>query len=252
MKKLFALLLCVVLVLSCTACANDTATTPSTQSSTTSSTPKDTEPSTPTQTTDPEPKPEPIVITDPSNGTALAVDLTSVGVIEKKAPSMTSASFMLEELTLQLPFVPSELAPFGWNEPFGMDEAQFVDAEATLPLANFELCDDDYNAITLLTARNDSDTEQSILDCQITSFSMSQNSITDTFGGFSLPGGIGFKSTAVNVVNVYGMPQDNANFERVEVGANYIRYINQTDSGLSYTFAFDSTGLIQKITVSLD
>lgn len=200
-------------------------------------------------------------IVDPKDGTVLDVDLTVRGEIKSNAPAMNSGEFILEGVTMQLPFAGSALSDKGWyfSENSSAKDT-VIDPNSTTNLVSFYIYDTDGNEMLLYQAINDSDSAKPVLECQISSFAADTFSLNETFGDLILPGGICLFSKAADVIEVFGTPENNNNFERVEVFEQSIKYVENKESGLCYYFSFYSSedyngelnGHIRSIRISTD
>ncbi len=200
-------------------------------------------------------------IADPEDGTILDVDLTVRGEIKSNAPAINSGEFILEGTTMQLPFNGSALTDKGWHFSENTSAKDtVVDPNATTNLVSFYIYDTDGNEMILRQAINDSNTEKNVLECQISSFEVDTLSLTENFGDLILPGGICLFSKAADVIEVFGAPENNSNFERVEVFEHSIKYVENKQSGLCYRFTFyssedyngEANGYIRSITISTE
>lgn len=267
MKKIIFVLLCLVYIISLAACSINFGNTNTNRAE--AEVPNT--PSTSVPANDPAPTEPPSSaapsetvtnkIADPKDGTVLEVDLTVRGETKSNAPAMNSKDFIFEGTTLQLPFAGSVLAQEGWrfSENTTAKDA-VVDPNSVADLVSFYLCDTDGNEILLYQAVNDSSTAKPVLECQISSFEVDTSSLNETFGDLILPGGVCLRSTAADVIAVFGGAENNSNFARVEVFEHGIRYVENNASGLCYTFHFydsedysgELNGYIHSIQISTD
>lgn len=269
MKKLISILLCLILILSLTACGDTDANTANTNSAetetqeipTTTAT-NGTTAATNGSTTTTAPNNATIdKVADPEDGTILNTDITVRGEIKTNAPAINSGEFILEGTTMQFPFEGSALVNAGWKfseNTTAKDE--LLNPNSTTSLISFHLYDTDGNQVLLYEAVNNSDSEKPVLECQISSLGINTYSLNETFGDLIFPGGICLRSTAADVLAVYGTPENNSNFERVEVSEHSIRYVENKASGLCYYFNFygsedangELNGYIESIRISTD
>ena len=200
-------------------------------------------------------------IVDPEDGTTLDVDLTVRGEIKSNAPAMNSDEFILEGTTMQLPFAGSVLTNQGWHFPeYTSAIDTVIDPNSTTNLISFSVYDTDGNEMLLYQAVNDSDSAKPVLECQISSFAADTLSLNETFGDLILPGGICIYSTAADVIEIFGTPENNSDFESVYVYESGIYYVENKVSGLCYYFSFydsedyngEANGYIRKIRISTD
>ena len=244
MKKVLAIILCLALVITLAACGKNTESMPDNEQSptkqeTTATTAVNEEQTEITTATSPK---EIGKITDPEDGTVLDVDLSIRGEIKDNAPSLNSGDFILEGKTMQLPLAGSALTDEGWHfSENGTAKDTKLKPNTTTNLVSFHIYDADGNEMLLYQAVNDSDSEKSALECQISSFGVDTFSLNESFGDLVLPGGICLFSKAADVIEVFGTPENATNFERVEVFEHSIRYVEHNESGLCYTFSFYSS-----------
>lgn len=200
-------------------------------------------------------------IVDPEDGTILDVDLNVRGEIKSNAPAMNSGEFILEGTAMQIPFAGSVLSDKGWHfSENNSAKDTVIDPNSTTNLVSFYVYDADGNEILLYQAINDSDAVKPVLECQISSFAVDTFSLNETFGDLILPGGICLYSKAADVIEVFGAPENNSNFERVEVFEHGIKYVENKESGLCYYFSFyssedyngEANGYIRSIRISTD
>ncbi len=267
MKKVLAALLCVAFVISLVACGKNTQGESGVEKTPTKQETKATETTkAPTEPTSAKqeatlPKEENAKIADPEDGTVLNVDIAARGEIKSNAPAMGSGEFILEGKTMQMPLSGAALANEGWHFS---DNNTAKDAKlkpnTKTNLISFYIYDADGNEMMLEEAVNNSDTEKTVLECDITKFSIDLFGLSDTFADLILPGGICLYSKAADVIEVFGMPENNSNFESVEVYEDGIRYVEHKESGLCYYFSFyssedyngEANGHIRKIKISMD
>ena len=200
-------------------------------------------------------------VVDPEDGTILDVDLTIRGEIKSDAPAMNSGEFILEGVTMQLPFAGSALSDKGWyfSENSSAKDT-VIDPNSTTNLVSFYIYDTDGNEMLLYQAINDSDSAKPVLECQISSFAADTFSLSETFGDLILPGGICLYSTAADVIEIFGTPENNSNFENVYVYEHGIYYVENKGSGLCYYFNFyssedyngEANGHIRSVRISTD
>lgn len=260
MKRIVVMLICVVLVFCMAACgapaekANTEAMPQQNQTST-----QGTQANNPQNTG---------TATQPTTGnttseirTTLKVDLTKRGEIKSNAPSKNSDEFVLEGTTMRLPMEGSALSAQGWTySENSTAKDKLMDPGKTTNLVSFYLYDTDGNEMMLNQAVNNNSTAKPVLECQITSFTMDTFSLNEDFGDLVLPGGISLFSTAADVIAIFGEAENNADFDSVEVGEHYVKYVENKTSGLCYFFSFYSAedyngeldGNIREIRISTD
>lgn len=178
-------------------------------------------------------------VVDPEDGTELTVDLTKRGKIENSAPAMNSGEFILEGVTLSLPFAASKLMDNGWHFSENSTAGEeLMDAQATTNLVSFYLYDDDGNEILPMQVINNADTAKTFAECEVTELKVHASEVGESFGGLILPGGICMNSTAADIIEVFGMPENNPYFDTVFVSDDGIQYIDHKETGFSYIFSF--------------
>ena len=181
-------------------------------------------------------------IVDPRDGTVLDVDLNVRGEIKSNAPALNAGELILEGTTMQFPFAGSALTDKGWHFSENSTAKDAVlDPNSTTNLVSFYIYDSDGNSLLLRQAINVSDSAKPVLECQISSFRADTFFLYENFGDLVLPGGICLFSKAADVIEVFGTPENNRNFERVEVFEHSIRYVENKESGLCYDFGFYSS-----------
>lgn len=241
MKKLLTLLLSASLMICCLgACSSE------------KSGESDNKKSEPTQEIidkKPEPKqeiPEKIVNED---GVEFTPDIKNEGEIEKDSYDLSSDKIILNGKTYSFPVRISELQENGWDFTSELSEDE-VKPGYTISLFSVSMEDEDGNILTLSELKNDSDDTISINDALLTRFSIPSNYGKNNVE-FVLPGGISKKSTAYDVLSVYGLPnEDNENFDRAYNLKTQLSYEKQKKSEMRYSFSFEEDGKVSYVTIS--
>lgn len=250
MKKIISVLLCLILVMSFVGCGENAEQNVDDSDKAQSSQPtEDSESSTETNQTDdeviPETEPVPLVISDPNNGTILEIDLSIRGEIRTDAPDIHTNQMILNGVTVEMPIQMSAMYASGWYMPESYYEQikdSLLKPNKTTSLISYFLKNEEDQRINLLRVFNEANTEATIDSCAISEFSIGTNYFYNDrmIADLILPGGICMKSTAADVIAVFGMPENNPYFNQVAVSESGISYYDHKDTGVSYHFSFYS------------
>lgn len=172
----------------------------------------------------------------------LAVDTDATGIVQS-AVAIDSKRITLGDKEYEFPVVVSELVDDGWYFDENVREnLEPVDASVTKELYDMNLYHDEYGMrLMLLEARNDKAEEQELRDCYLTKIGINRSMMEDPEKvNIVLPGGITFKSTAADVLSIYGTSEDHPNFYMAELNGSSADYIGEAFS-VSFTFFEDGT-----------
>lgn len=243
MKKMFSFLMCLALVTSLAACGENEQPDSDKNSSVQTTGQKKIEEATNTanETEETEPTEEKI-ISDPATGTVLKVDLSVKGEIKENAPDMHANQFLLNGVTVEMPIAMSSFYDLGWSIPeshYVQIKDELLEPERTTALISYFLTDPEGNKIDLIRVVNEADTEATIDACAVSEFQMTTSYYQEEwFDDLILPGGICLRSTAADIIAVFGEPENNPYFNKVSVSEAGISYKDHKDNGLSYYFSF--------------
>ena len=159
------------------------------------------------------------------------------GKVVKDAAPLGSNTVVLDGKSYEFPLRVSALLEDGWAFSSGFEFENEFDANATTNLISFYLVKDG-NEIELDSVYNDSDEVSEIEDCLLTGFRIDYFDI-DEGSEFVFPGGITIESTSLDVLNIFGNPNNNSNFERGYNLDHQLTYENHKESNLRrYSFTF--------------
>lgn len=172
----------------------------------------------------------------------LSVDTDATGVVQENSPA-NSTKITLGDKEYEFPVVVSELVDNGWYFDENVREnLEPVDASTKKELYDMNLYHDEYGVrLMLLEAKNDTTEEQELRDCYLTKIGINRSMMEDPEKvNIVLPGGITFKSTAADVLRVYGTSEEHPNFTAAKLNGSTADYICEQYS-ISFTFYEDGT-----------
>lgn len=167
------------------------------------------------------------------SGTQFTPDLTIKGEIKKGTCNVDGTTVTVDGVTFDLPLKISDLLDKGFSIPYDMPD-DLVAPKSPFKLIGYCFYKGDNKSFYFDRVYNDTDSEAKIEDCLITAISI----YTDYNENFVLPGGITEKSTAANVLSVFGNPYDNKKFADGFNGDSALDYIDNKKSGASFRFEF--------------
>lgn len=186
-------------------------------------------------------------------GKPLTVDFKTHGEITSDAGSIETMAITLAGVTYDLPCAVSKLLDNGWR--FYADEIaeQSVSAQTETSVMGFNLY---YGESEVVTAeigrlRNDSTAKASVRDCVVTKISITIPEKAEDVVSFVLPGGINERSTAADVIEVFGSATDNEAFDFVQTGTSMLFYSEHKATGASFAFNFSDDGTLASVMVIL-
>lgn len=172
----------------------------------------------------------------------LAVDTDARGVVQTDMP-LENKRIILGNKEYDFPLVVSELIDDGWYfDENARERLEPIGANVSTELYDMNLYHDEYGMrLMLLSIRNDSDTEQELRDCRLTKIGINRSMIEDLEKvNIVLPGGVTFKSTAADVVDIYGTVDNKGIFYAVELNGSSADYIGELFC-VNFTFMNDGT-----------
>lgn len=186
-------------------------------------------------------------------GKPLTVDFKTHGDITPDAGSIETMAITLAGVTYNLPCVVSKLLDNGWR--FYSDEIadQSVAADTETSVMGFNLY---YGESEIVTAeigrlRNDASAKASVRDCVVTKIAITIPENAEEVVSFVLPGGINERSTAADVIEIFGAATDNEAFDFVQTGASMLFYSEHKTTGASFAFHFSDDGTLTSVMVIL-
>ncbi len=240
MKKLLSFFMCLALVTSLVSCGKNEQAHLSEDNSVLTTVQKEETSDTATETKETEAVEKSIF--DPENGAVLKINLSVKGEIKENAPDMHANQFLLNGVAVEMPIAISSFYDLGWSIPeshYVQIKDELLEPERTTSLISYYLTDTVGNKIELIRVVNEADTEATIDACAVSEFIMHTSYYQEEwFDGLILPGGISLKSTAADIIAVFGEPENNPYFNKVSVSESGISYKDHKDNGLSYHFSF--------------
>lgn len=179
------------------------------------------------------------------NGKPLKVDFMTHGAVSEDAPALDSKKIVIAGVSYEFPCAVSRFMENGWH--FYSDEIaeQTVSADTETNVMGFTLyTEEDGITLEIGRLRNDASNKTAVKDCLVTKLTVSVVSDTGERLEFILPGGITERSTAADVIEVYGPAVDNTSFGYVQTGTSLLYYAENEASDMSYAFHFSDDGAI--------
>ncbi len=196
------------------------------------------------KTTISDPKKDPA---DPVNTKQeFTVDLTARGEVAEDAAEITEKTVIINGHSYTLPVHYSDLIDNGWNLPEGYTFVNRYQPNTTTQLVGFFLEDGNGGKLLIGQAKNPTDEEVGLENCLIGSLSCNNVNTVD----FVLPGGITANSTAADVIEIFGNPEDSEHFAWVSFDEDTLIYHENVASGVSFYFNFESNGRIKSFSVT--
>ena len=172
----------------------------------------------------------------------LSVDTDATGVVQEISP-VNGTKITLGDKEYEFPVVVSELVDNGWYFDENVREnLEPVDASIKKELYDMNLYHDEYGVrLMLLEAKNEMSEQQELRDCYLTKIGINCSMFEDSEKvNIVLPGGITFKSTAADVLRIYGTSEEHPNFTAAKLNGSSADYICDKYS-VSFTFFEDGT-----------
>lgn len=186
-------------------------------------------------------------------GKPLTVDFNTHGEITPDAGAIETMALTLAGVTYDLPCAVSKLLDNGWR--FYSDEIadQSVSADTETAVMGFNLYYGESEAVTaeIGRLRNASTAKATVRDCVVTKLSITIPENAEDVVSFVLPGGINERSTAADVIEVFGSATDNEAFDFVQTGTTMIFYSEHKTTGASFAFNFNDDGTLTSVMVIL-
>lgn len=188
------------------------------------------------------------------DGEEFIVDTSVKGSIKDDAESINSKKIVLDGITYDLPCAVSQFFDDGYRLGKNMTFEDAFDANSTTNLVSFHMYNkDDRNFINFRQIFNNSDSEKTLKECLLTGLQISVYDInSDDSFDFVLPGGITKSSTAADVLEVFGNPNGNANFEYGYNLDDQLTYKNHNESHMTYHFSFNEDGTLYSLSIELE
>ncbi|MBQ4528164.1 MAG: hypothetical protein II998_08840 [Clostridia bacterium] len=194
------------------------------------------------------------------DGVRFTPSLSSTGTTEDMP--LDSDKIIICGDTYTLPIKLSDLTDNGWELVSDNFENDFAGETRTL-LTGFKMKNDSYGEISLLEVYNDASYNRPIEHCLITGISLhyyTENTLDDPdyYDSFSnkatfvFPGGITYKSTASDVLGIYGNPYNEKYFYGGDNTEDRIVYTHHRESSLSFSYSFRPDGTLSYAYVQLE
>lgn len=167
------------------------------------------------------------------------VNTSTSGEIIKDYDDINSSKITIDGIEYDFPVKMSDLFDDGWTIPGsenGLDNFDnSFEPESQTNLISFSVINDNKSKIGLGKIYNTSKEVKKIEDCTLTSVDFYDYYNTD----YILPGGITNKSTAKDVLEVFGDPNNSSDFVSGYNFSTQLTYENQKNSNLRYSFLFN-------------
>lgn len=171
-----------------------------------------------------------------SDGTIFNINSDKNGMVQSNPQPISSnmVSFFGKEYAF--PVRISTLLEDGWHFSNNLTFKNEFKANSKTDLVSFYLYNSDGNELLLGAVYNDTSETAEIKDCLLVEASLGYSKATED--GIVLPGGIMSASTVNDVLSVYGSPYENNYFKSGDNTESSLQYINQNESGLTFSFHF--------------
>lgn len=179
------------------------------------------------------------------NGKPLKVDFMTHGTVSEDAPALDSRKIVIAGASYEFPCSVSHFTENGWH--FYSDDIaeQSVSASTETNVMGFTLyAEEGRSSLEIDRLRNDASGKSAVKDCLVTKLTVSVVSDAGERLEFILPGGITERSTAADVIEVFGPAVDNTSFGYVQTGTSLLYYAEHETSDMSFAFHFSDDGAI--------
>ena len=178
----------------------------------------------------------------------LSIDITTRGEVAENAVDITGKTIFINGHSYTLPMNFSDLFADGWKIPEGYQLNNYYQPNTITKLVGFFLEDSNGARLLIDQVYNPTNETTDLENCLINSLSL--NDVDST--NFILPGGITKNSTAADVIEIFGNPDDLKHFESISYDENSLRYLRNVVSGVSFHFSFEPKGTIKSFSMSHD
>lgn len=188
------------------------------------------------------------------DGEEFIVDTSVKGSIKDGADGINSKKIILDGVTYEVPCAVSQLFDNGYRLGKNMTFEDAFDADSTTNLISFDLYNaDGRNFVMLRQIFNNSDSVKTLQECLFTGLKIEVYNIdSDDSFDFVLPGGITKTSTAADVLEVFGNPNGNSNFDYGYNLDAQLSYENHNESHMTYHFTFNDDGTLYAIGIEIE
>ena len=186
------------------------------------------------------------------DGKAFVPDLSKSGVISKKIP-LSSKQVELCGKTYTMPIKAADLMEDGWEIPGDPAKEPEFEANRVTGIAGFlYLINKDGAKINVIRVYNGTSSAQKLEGCQIVKFSLEELDKSSSIIDFVLPGGIVKKSTAKDIVSIYGNPNSEKSiWNSSSNSAKQLSYKEHATSEMSFDFYFNEDGTLNRAEVEI-
>ena len=183
------------------------------------------------------------------NGEKFTADLSNVGTVKEGAEAISSTKFELAGTSYTFPINMSEMFNNGWALSKGYEYETEFEANNSTNLVSYYLVHESGMQISLNQITNDSSESKDIKECSLTGFSIKKYDLAGD-SDFVIPGGIVPKSTAANVISVFGNPNDAGEFSQDSYNLDeQLTYVQHNSSNISYSFSFSEDGSLYGVNI---
>ncbi len=182
-----------------------------------------------------------------ADGKVFGASIETKGNI-KDGVSVNSDEVTICGKTYSFPVKISDLLSDGWYLPKNVEFDNEFEAKKITNLVSFYLYYEDGSEIALSQLYNDTDKVQKIEDCILTGFDI----YTYKDVNFVFPGGITDKSTAADVLTVYGDPNKTTAFESGYNLEKQLTYVGHKDTGFRLSYTFNEDGSLYFASIELE
>ncbi len=169
-----------------------------------------------------------------SDDEAFIVPTENKGTI-KEGVSINSNEVTISGKTYAFPVKISDLLSDGWYLSDNLEFDNEFGAKGTTSLIGFSLYHEDGSEISLSSLYNDSDEVKKFEECILTGIEIYIYDNVD----FVFPGGITNKSTAADVLAVYGDPNETTDFDSGYNLNKQLTYVGNKETGFRISYVFN-------------
>lgn len=181
------------------------------------------------------------------DGVKFIPNIENVGTIVEDVNNINSDFIRINDKEYKFPKLVSELISDGWV--FSSDEfSNNIKANTiTTLLGRLELISGN-SIIDMIDVVNQETQPNRIQDCKLRQFRLACDN--ENMIKFVLPGGINEKSTAHDILSVYGDPNNSELFNSGSNDEYSLNYISKTSYGYNYNFIFNDDGTLKHVDIS--
>lgn len=181
-------------------------------------------------------------------GVRLEVDLTNKGETAQDAKNISSDIVVINNKEYRFPILVSDMIDSGWELDGSNNREDMIKPNTITSLIGFYLKDVAGNKISINSVFHKDDNPKNLIDCKINEISFSDYENDGFEIDFILPGGITPKSTAKNIVDIYGDPNDSKHFDHGSSEVDEIEYIDGL-ARYNYYFSFFQDGSLRSVRI---